>query len=872
MEKIREYIKKEMEFYSSLKKQNLLENDIKNMKNKRDKKEDPNLKIKEEFNIWIENLNRSMYLRKYRQVLSEIETGKQNFESIPTEHWKYKIIQLKAIYHIIKIKITKYPLEMSKENSKQNKSVLFWFNYSFLILEQLILQFRDDINDNIDLKSKQILIPIQYIYLGHIQLIYLLIQYAYLNNQIPEICAYLSMVDRLANYSGFIVNIITLPLLQKIFLFRVKICLANCDYLNGMNYVKKTIDLCSDQLMYIIDFDLNIENLDKYVKDRRNPYNINKMNKKIFEEIITNIAMAFYLRGVLSELLGNVTKAIDSYKQSKFFSTKFLKNKFYNFTMFFNALQNNGYIYLSVMDEFKELKEQKELQKIIQNEYLRKKKYYDRIKYQRNYNKYYTSLRVKQNLYKGDLKKFLDSAGIILYKEELNRQSVLKKFTKTSYITSTMKMINNLLSKDFKNVLKKMDKVEVTKPSDEINSIINRTLIRKRQILFNKKNNSKNKNKENIFNKKTQSSNNTIADIRNKTNNINKNIKSNNNNSMNNVINNIESLNNIKCYKIKQRPLSESHLNKKNNIYYNRLNDSNIKKTKSRNESNSNIKRINNKVNKSKSEFSSLETFDNDYSNKRHFLLDNNSTSLSKNSYLIKSSSSIFLKQQKNKNKNKINKSYFNNKSNNKKIPSIYNCKRNSIDKNFPKNKKYKLKIKNEYRIDKDNFGKDYLEKKLFLDKYCNEEIKFHINLLKSKSCELELTKEPTEYDSKRMRREAERTFDKIFELCKSSTSKKNISNLLKHKIIGNTNISNNANINMSTYGEINRKKIFNFYDEFKEDEKEDKIIDAKEKKYILLNNEEKMKILNMEYEQMVQKEKDIKNKKKNLFNEIMKK
>ena len=122
------------------------------------------------------------------------------------------------------------------------------------------------------------------------------------------------------------------------------------------------------------------------------------------------------------------------------------------------------------------------------------------------------------------------------------------------------------------------------------------------------------------------------------------------------------------------------------------------------------------------------------------------------------------------------------------------------------------------------------------------------------------------------MRREAERTFDKIFELCKSSTSKKNISNLLKHKIIGNTNISNNANINMSTYGEINRKKIFNFYDEFKEDEKEDKIIDAKEKKYILLNNEEKMKILNMEYEQMVQKEKDIKNKKKNLFNEIMKK
>ena len=100
------------------------------------------------------------------------------------------------------------------------------------------------------------------------------------------------------------------------------------------------------------------------------------MNKKIIEEIFINITLAFYLRGVLSELLGNVTKAIDSYKQCKFFTTKFLKNKYYNFTMFFNALQNMGFVYLAVMDELKELKEQKEIQAKVQHNLLIKKKYY----------------------------------------------------------------------------------------------------------------------------------------------------------------------------------------------------------------------------------------------------------------------------------------------------------------------------------------------------------------------------------------------------------------------------------------------------------------------------------------------------------------
>ena len=873
MEKIKEYIKKEMEKYSN---PNLNENN--------NKQDNSQKQLKEDFQYWIENLNRSMYDRKYRQVLSEIETGKQNFESIPSEHWRYKSIQLKAIFHIIQRKLIKYPFEISKENSPKNKSLLFWFNYSFTILEQLILQFRGDVNTNLNLKSKKILKPIQYIFLGQINLLYLLIQYSFLYNQIPEICAYLSMVDRLINYSGYIVNIHTLPILQKLLLIRVKICLANCDYINGMRYVKKTIDLCTDQLMYIIDFDLNLENIDEYAKDYRNPYKINKMNKKTIEEIFINISIAFYFRGVLSELLGNTTKAIDSYKQCKFFSTKFLKKKYCNFTLFFSSLQNNGYLYLAVVDELKELKEEKEIKESIQKNYLSKKKYYDKIKYEKNYNKYYSAIRTKQDLYKGDLKKFLDSSHQILYKEEQNRYSVLKKYTKANYITSTMKMINNLLSKDFKSVLKRMDKVEVTKPSDEINSLINWTLIRQRQrqILINSK------NKKNLFKKKIQRANNSRSSIRNKMDKENmsaktvKNKKAYNDSHSHNksvknikkdsIFNKIEPINNIKFQKIIQRPLSSSHINNKNKVNY-----FNNQKSKTRISSNSKTR-----TRANKSELSSLETIDNDYSNKYYYLLENNNnnnSSIVKNSYHINNSSAIFLKGKSIKNERNKNNRY------DKKYISLNNYSYKKIDYyKMPMNKinvKIKLKPKKEFRIDKDNFGKDYLLKKRFLDNYFNEEIKFHVKLLKTKSCELELTRERQDFNSKEVKRDAERTFDKIFEMCKSSTNKKDIVNYMKNTIRMNSKINSNANNSMNMDGNlttINEKSskiannFYGFFDEDKKNDNNDRILDAKEKKIILLNNEEKMKILNMEFEQMNQKENELKIKKKKLLEEVIRK
>ena len=200
-----------------------------------------------------------------------------------------------------------------------------------------------------------------------------------------------------------------------------------------------------------------------------------------------------------------------------------------------------------------------------------------------------------------------------------------------------------------------------------------------------------------------------------------------------------------------------------------------------------------------------------------------------------------------------------------------YNINKKNISKS--KNKsfaKISLKPKKEFRIDRENFAKNYINKKIYLDKYCNEEIKFHRKLLKSKSCELECTKEVDEFDAKKSKRDADMAFNKIFELCKASSHKKNIANYIKKR-----NMAIGAG-GPSVTTHSDKKVVYSLYDIFKDNNnnniQEDRILDSKDKKYILINNEEKMKELNMEYEQMIHRESELKEMKIKLLEEIMRK
>ena len=86
------------------------------------------VQLKKEYTVWILSLKQRMHNKQFRKVISDIEINYQ----------KYK-----------------------KDNSKQRYNILFWFNQVFLILEQLVLTFRPELNKDINIEEESTLDKIE---------------------------------------------------------------------------------------------------------------------------------------------------------------------------------------------------------------------------------------------------------------------------------------------------------------------------------------------------------------------------------------------------------------------------------------------------------------------------------------------------------------------------------------------------------------------------------------------------------------------------------------------------------------------------------------------------------------------------------------
>ena len=826
-----------------------------------------------DFNEWIKNLYASMHLSKFRQVLYEIETIKHKFISIPEHHWRYQIIQIRAIVRIIRKKLRKYHEFLPNDNSHQNHSLSFWFNQIVLILEQLCIDFRLDTRPNKN--QKEFIKPIQSIYHGYIELISLLIRFSYIKGEFHEVLSYLSISEGLVNYANYIVNINSMPTLQRIFLVKAKIFMANCDYLNASRYLEKTIDFSLSQLNFIVDYRLNLETIDQDQNTLLTLFEFDKKRINSLKNILINVIIDFYLRGVLSELLGSTEGAIDSYKQSKFFATKFFKNKFFNYTMFFYHLQNNGYKYLAVMDELKQYREEREKMSVIQNREMIRKKYLKKLKYERNYDKYYSTMRVKNDLYKGRLKNFLDRENIKTLKEEKNRQGILSKFSKTKFITSTINLLNIYLAKDFKENLKKMEKIEISKYPKEANDYLSNILYRKSHMLKENKN-------ETIFSK-------TMNDYNNKAKSNNNDNNNNNLNLMNNTVSTINKKD-LLCKSTQDKLVNRSNI-RYNLFNINRTNNIN----KYRNNIHNNIIKNNYKLSSStsvKNIFSDKRTT-NDSTNNTRFLRKGINSSFTSavnsvnNDFRVnilqsaKSTKNIFLKYTRDSPlisprniQNKINMSFTKTKEISK--------DNNSFSRKSPllrqldiSNRIFKLKIKPKlrtiknkiihYKINKDYLNKSLINKRNLIEKYSNEEIKFHQKLLRTKICEIEPYKEEKfDFDLRKIESNAKETYDRIFELCRASIGRKNLDQYYKSikLITGETNKEEKKTKykkrNSQAYKtkddfDLNKIYIDNNLSQFG-------------KTYILNNNKQKIKVLENEYDILTSRESKIIDLKKQLF------
>ena len=788
--------------------------------------------LKYEYKIWIKDLLKLMSSCSYRKVLGEIEKNKINFESLDKEDLiKYKLIKLKAIFKIISKKFDKYKSEIKRENSHQNKAIKFWFNESFYIFEDIYNDLDPEKNTKINIYSINIIKPMKRIIEKYLELIYLLIIFHKELNEIAQICIYLSFTDKFMPYITYLTDFKSIYIFQKLLLLRAKIYLENRNYAISLEYQKSVIKLCFRIFLLITDVYKGLDNIDEQISIKAS------YTKKIYNTFV-NMLLAFYLRGVTCEHLGNIKRASRAYIMCKWIYLRFLLDDNELFGLFLSKIENNT---ISQIQIIKDIQETYKKKKALANKRKSIKilKNVKRVSSQENikssYNVKYPfimdknqNLTSKQNknenkslntnannteMYKKEqLEHYLDKIGEKLYKEEENRNNnLIKNFTKSSYIVSTMTMINNLLSKDFKDVILKMKKIEITKPKEEINSLINKTIIEKRRRLFNS-NLAKSRRVNSAMN-------------------INKNYYEYDNN------------NTLKSFK-------------KNSI------NNNIRRK---------IKFYSNKRKKNYNINTSISANNNNNPNRYYNYYNMNN----QDNYKISTNQETI---KINKRANSINTSerkeiipYI------KKNLSCPDINTNTFTKYSFKRKKIR-KIKNlstsekviKYPIDKHEFSKNYLKKKNYIDKYFDKEIDFNKRLLNSKIYEIKKISSNDLFNPKKSKYLAEREYDLIYNVQKSKLDQKDMSDILNIKRFKILNELSKKETKKEEDNDLNTLKIDrDLVSSRKKRQRRLGIVEINRKKMIWLNNEEKMKKLSAECDEISHRQKKIQKQRRNILVKI---
>ena len=521
MQEIRKFLRRETKEFK--RKTIKLDSQMKDPKLEEDKK-----KMKKKFDEWLITLNEFFSNKLYRQVIREIEDKKNNYLLISkTEFWKLKLLKAKSILKIIARKMTKHHKEVILENSIQNFSLKFWFNQIFMSLEELCLEFRFDINSHMDPNSKEILSAIQSLAEAHLEFIYYLSVFSIGTGEVMPLLTYISNADKLIQFSNLLLNPEVYDLYLDILLIKIKILIENCNYIPAIETLGIFFKIFFKDIIFYIDFEvpLTSESINSSNKIEKKK-NFNLCN------VIQKLIMAYYLRGVISEHLGFYKNSIKAYQQCRWFSNIFM----FNFNKpIFKFFRNMEKIYITYNEVFEEIQEQFEKRNKNNKNTFDKKGKSHRILYlkKRGLNKsmismksknfFLTNRKIKRNdryssgksiISEKQLVKVLNNIGKRLYKEDENRNNnIFDKFGTNDFVLSTIGMVNNLLSTPFREVLRKMKKVEVTKPIEEISYLINKTLAIKRRNEFKEEMEKKSKSKSKKNPHKLHRNKSTFTDI-----------------------------------------------------------------------------------------------------------------------------------------------------------------------------------------------------------------------------------------------------------------------------------------------------------------------------------------------------------------------
>ena len=395
---------------------------------------------------------------KFRKVLEEIRDKEGKYANC-TEKWQLHELKLKCMCKVINRKYIK---------TTNPKNIDSWLLRIDLVLENWF----EDITSFEQKYKNSVLVNIQL----EIYIKYLLEQclnYANFSKnekQISDCIGFLGLGERLIKYVLDSTNYPdTLNVIQRIYLFISAILIADLDFETAKLYQSSSLKVGLRELYLRVEDEEGI-NINKLSKSE--VYNVKKC--------IINIVIAFYQRGVCEESLGNILRAIESYKQAKWFALNFLKDSNPEFTMFIEDVETRAINYNKLIMTIKSINT-------------------DHLKLNNKKNSVESKLYFNEEIRFAKYDHLKEKINKINFEEIEDTNILVKKSEKVKFILSTVKLVNNLMSEKFREIVINSDDLKINKIPRELKDKIQKRIngVKAEELYNEKEKNKEEKGKPN---------------------------------------------------------------------------------------------------------------------------------------------------------------------------------------------------------------------------------------------------------------------------------------------------------------------------------------------------------------------------------------
>ena len=425
---------------------------------------------KYDLNYWLLSLKEKMFKRAYKKAIRDI-TSAGLIDQYKTSEYGYKIliIYIQAKLKIIENKLLKYHITESEISKHQINRCLYYFKNIPNEIKSLSEFIPNDILNNRKyfdkIKKRDYLIEYtDNMVRCYFDYIYTMALFNFKINNYPKSISYLCLGLQLFKISqNYILSPHTLFKMEKCLILLSKLYIINEDYLNALPYLNDAIKICFKQIIFQVhDIFYGFFIGEKNDIKSRDKSDLEKLKDSRMLRIILNITIIFLYIGICYENMSQIKKATAFYKQCEWFTRIFLAKDNNAIYKLFFKLKKKSIDVCNIIDFLKEKIMvvdkifKKKMEELLREEE-KKKNGGDNLAYDIKFKGLVDKLEKLKIKEIDTVNKFDKSNNLKI----LNKTSTNKTFREKNKYMSNIKLLEAYLSKDFRDLVNGMDKINI---------------------------------------------------------------------------------------------------------------------------------------------------------------------------------------------------------------------------------------------------------------------------------------------------------------------------------------------------------------------------------------------------------------------------